>query len=1232
MINDKSNLTPEQLAAVTYRGGALLVSAAAGSGKTKVLTERLLSHIEDGDDLSEFLVITYTRAAAAELRTRIYDGIMERLSYTPDNPRLRRQSLLCRGASIDTIHGFCSDILRENAHLSKLPPDFRVADTSESEMIKAEVLDVVLSSAYESMETLEGFKELIDTVSPGRDDRKVTEIVLDAHEKLRSHPYPSKWAAEQIENLSLNGIADASETAWGAHLMEKARETVGFWIKEMASARREMRPMIDLDKAYGECFDASIADLEAFEPALCKSWDEARRHSMIDFSRIKPKPLSGHDDIKDVRGRCRAAIRKIAAVFEYTSEEYIEDMRAVAPAMAALLRLTMEFDGAYHKEKTRRGLVDFSDLEHLTLHLLIDGETGEKTGLAATVSQRFKEIMVDEYQDVNAVQEMIFNAVSQDSGNIFMVGDVKQSIYRFRLADPTIFLEKYRTFRELEDMPKGRAVGEATGEAGGEAAGVKIHLSRNFRSQAGILDAVNFIFGNIMSAEFGEIDYSDRERLIPGREDDDPRPSVEFDVIDMRDVESGGDELAPAKTQVEARFIAKRIAELVDGGYTIPDGQGGRRCIEYSDIVILLRSLQGKAWQYAAALRESLIPVDMPGKEGFFDSVEISSALSILSVIDNPMQDVPLAAALSGPAYGFTASELAVIRSASRNGDFYSALVETAKNEDTDASEKGENGVGLREKCTAFLDDMESLRVVMPDMPADRFIWRVYNKTGLTARIGAMRGGNRRRNNLTLLAEYARAYEQNGYKGLFSFLSFIRALKERGAEIPQENAAPYGSADENTVRIMSIHKSKGLEFPVVFLADMSKQFNNTDSQKPLVMHPKLGVGPKRADLARRIEYTTLARMAVQSKLTKEMLAEELRLLYVAMTRAKENLIITAAFDDAENEMDKLAKLSRSGICPQVLEEIKSMSGWILLPLIHATKTTDRRNWDFRTIDAPQVMTSYSEPTAEVKSSAIGKLPEVNPEDVVLLHKRFSFVYPHKNAPELPSKLTVTELKGRHYDATISEDASRVFQTERYVPEETQRGGSRAEQKVCPHVHSVPAFVAEKTGLNAAQRGTALHQAMQHVDFAECGDAASLGEELDAIVDKGFLTGEQRAVIDEQKIMRFFATDVGRRILGAGKVYREFKFSLLYPAERFFPEGGDDEILIQGVVDCFFEEEGELTVVDFKTDYVTTETLGEKAEFYTPQIAAYSEALERITGKRVKERVLYFFGADKCVFC
>jgi len=1260
MSENKFTYTAEQLAAIKHRGKALLVSAAAGSGKTKVLVERLLNRVEQGDNIDEFLVITYTRAAASELREKIYEEILARLAQSPDSRRLRRQSMLCRGASIGTIHSFCTEILRESAHLVRLQPDFRVADESESELIKADVLENILNAAYEgrsedggdgvekasghSNHLLDyevstegeksGFTQLVDMVSPGRDDKRLGGIILEAHAKLQSNPNPEKWVKTQKEMLKMSAIKDVSETIWGEYLMKKARSLSAYWYGEIGALIDEMKTLPDFEKAYGPSLIITHGSIKAFLDALDIGWDEAMKHRNIEFPTARVK---GYEEQKAVRQRCKDSMKKCGGIFECSSKEHIEDMQAIAPSMTALLDLMLTFDQEYGEEKRRRGLVDFSDLEHLTVSVLIDRQTGTRTELAKSISRRYKEIMVDEYQDVNAVQELIFSAVSQDGKNIFMVGDVKQSIYRFRLADPSIFLDKYRYFDDAPDFDEefgfdSNTPGlDAMANLGDELSlenenqkdsgndidenrrqGHKIMLSQNFRSRGAILEAVNFVFGKIMSIEFGEMDYTHKESLIPGREDidiSDSTVAVEMNLIDLSEIEQDDDEESPAKTYVEASYIAKRIVSLTDGSHSIPDGKGGERPIECSDIVILLRSIRGKAWQYASALTECGIAVDLPGGEGFFQTVEISSALSLLSVIDNPRQDIALAAALRGPIYGLTEDELALIRASLKDSDFYNAIV----NASSDSEGAGGLSISaeLRAKCAEFLADIEGFALLVPDMPADRFIWHVYNKTSLIERVGAMRGGEKRRNNLIALAESARMFEQSGYKGLFGFLTYIRGLVERGAEPIQQGGGGSGDAGTLAVRIMSIHKSKGLEFPVVIMADTSKRLNNKDAVAPLVIHPEFGVGQKRLDAVRRIEYTTIARMAIQSKLTSEMMAEELRVLYVAMTRAREKLIITATFRDASRELEKLSSL---GVAPQTLEEVKSMAGWILAAVGSAS---GGQSETFRRCPIDVSIVGGVGEDSFSKMHSGHKIPETQKADEKKTDKAedtisSEFMYPYGIAPNLPSKLTATGLKG------LSADSEAAVL---YIEE-------KAENRKEWSAYSRPIFIRENKGLTAAERGTALHMALQHIDFNECKNFDGILSEIQRLSDSRILTSEQIASIDAQKIMQFFKSDIGRRVLGAENTWREFKFSIMYPAEKFFEGGGDDEVLLQGVVDCYFEEKGMLTVVDFKTDYVTSESMGKKAAYYAPQINVYAEALEKMTGKQVKERVIYFFCLDE----
>jgi ATP-dependent helicase/nuclease subunit A len=1192
----KTNLisfTPEQESAINHRGSSLLVSAAAGSGKTRVLVERLLSSLEEGSSIDEFLVITYTRAAAFELRERIHESLLTRLSESPGNKRIRRQVMLCKGAQIDTIHGFCTDILRENAHLVGLPADFRVADESESSMIKSEVLDNTLNEAYDNMAEIQGFDTLIETVIEGRDDKKLIEIILDIHGKLQSLPYPARWLKETVEKLQITGIDDISETAYGSYLHNMIAKTVNYYHSEMLYLREEAKLHPDFELRYLESINISIEGIAALEAALKIGWNEAGKRRIVEFPRTKP--ITGYNELKIIRTRCRDELKKCTEMLASSSEEHIADMGLLTRPHVAVLNLVSEFDEAYSIEKKKRGVVDFSDLEHLTLALLIDNSTGEKTDLAKSLSKRYKEIMVDEYQDVNEIQETIFNAVSQESNNIFMVGDVKQSIYRFRLADPSIFLSKYNS-------PKSNI----------------IHLSKNFRSQTGILETVNDLFKNIMSVDLGEMEYTDAERLVAGRTEENGKQGkkgiqgiaetpVEIDFLSINKEDLAPDEENPDSTLVEAQHVADKISQLINMSYMIPDGSGDKRPIKYSDIVILSRSLRGTAWKFAAALSERGIPADLSGSDGFFEKIEIMSVLSLLSVIDNPLQDIPLASTLSGPVYKFSSDELAEIRASSSSEYLYESIIQSAEHNNV-----AEETVC---KCKKVLSDLEDYRLKASYLPSDRFIWHVYNQTSLLEIMSAMKGGEKRRRNLLLLVEHAGRCEESGYKGLFGFLSNIRSLQEREADLSDGATVSSKSTDGyNAVRIMSIHKSKGLEFPVVFLVNTSKRFNFTDLYKTLVFHKALGVGSTLIDKKRQIKYSTLPKIAIQSKIKSEMLSEELRVLYVAMTRAREKLVITGVFKDVLSKREGLSHLKPGRVASQVLSSFNSIGEWIMAGTKEMSSNEVAINYITASLQLPQTtittttsaLESKQEPVIVEKKDLIQKSEPKKHEPV------FDFEYPYKMSPNLPSKLTVTGLKKLN-DAE-AENASWLH-----------------SEKATMQKYRHPKFISEKIKKSAAERGVLIHLIMQHADYNRCSCDSDMRKELQRLAIRGIIDADEEAGVDIEKLVKLFNSDIGVRLIHAKVLKREFKFSLLVPAEEFYHGASvDDKILLQGVIDCFFEENGELVIIDFKTDNVTAETIKSRTEQYTPQLQTYAKALERITGKSVKERIIYFFATDTAI--
>ena len=1180
------SLTEEQQAAVDNRGGGLLVSAAAGSGKTRVLVERLLARVEEGADVDRFLVITYTKAAAAELRGRIVEEISDRLALRPADGHLRRQATLVYKAGISTIHAFCAQLLRECGHLLDLDPDFPLCDEGEAGILMLRALNDVLDKRYEAMDS--DFAQLVDTMSAGRDDARLVQIVLDIRGRVQAHPNPAAWLAQQERTFALEGISDPVQTPWGELLLTDAAGQASYWRRRMEEARDLCERDANLLANYGDSVAQTAQALQQFEEAAAQGWDAARNLLPIPFPTVGRKKMvddpAAVERVKAIRTACKKRLEKLEDWFADSGEDLLADLRTVYPAMRGLFALVRDFEEAYAAEKARRGLVDFSDLEHMAVRLLV-GEDGQPTELARQWSTRYDEIMVDEYQDTNEVQNAIFSALSKDGTNLFMVGDVKQSIYRFRLADPTIFLGKYRSFKPYSEAREGEER--------------RVILSRNFRSRPEVLEGCNDLFRAIMSVPFGEMEYADDQALYPGASyEPDPAYCVELDALDGDiDGEEGAEKVS--RDLLEARFAARRIRELLDEGFPVSDGEGGTRPVRPSDMVILLRSPNTVLRHYARALAERDILWEAEGGGDFFGSTEISVALSLLQIVDNPRQDVALISVLRSPVYGFSADRLAEIRAASPDTDFYAAL-------------EADDG----EDSRAFLAELDDLRFGSGDMSSHQLLWHIYDRTNLLGIFGAMEEGEARQGNLLALAELARQFEGAGHKGLFRFLTYLTRLRENGNTLTPPTPGRTGGG----VRIMSIHKSKGLEFPVVLLCGLARRLNREDMSRPILFHPRLGVGPKGLDVERGIEYPTLARMAVARQLEREMMAEELRLLYVAMTRAKEKLILSVALTGGGKDMEKLAGDSGYPVDPQVLLACQSVGQWVLLHALCRPEAGALRRaagqevaipeaplgpqWDIRFVDGTALTQApprrWMAPEREIEEN----------EDGTDLTGLLRWTYPHGAEVAIPSKLTATQLKGRALDEEAAEEAPRPSR---------------------PLSFGRPRFAAEEMGLTAAQRGTALHQVLQYIDFERSETVEGVRAEISRLVEQQYITPQQGEAVDPAPIAAFFQSDLGQDLLSSVSLRREFKFSILEPAHRYYPQAGEGEqVLFQGVVDCYYETLEGITVVDFKTDRVTKSTLAGRAEHYRPQLEAYSRALEQITGKRVIRRVLWFFALGRSV--
>jgi len=1146
--------TAAQREAIYTWGRPALVSAGAGSGKTKVLTQRLIERVLAGEDIDRFLVITFTRAAAAELRSRILQELGKVSAAHPEDKRLRRQSALLYRAPIGTIDSFCAAVVRENAQLLGISPTFTVMEEERGAQMLGRALDEVLDRAYETMGGDPAFRELVDGVGAGLDDASLGDAVLTLYRRMQSQAWPRKWAEEKLRMLDVTGVSDAGDTPWGAYLLEEAASAAASRAERLEAAIARMTDPADdgFMDGYRDSFARAAERERDIARASRDGWDKVRLVLAEPFPALSRKQKNTDDalkkQVKPLWDECREAYKTLRTDFERDSETVLAEIGRTKPLLETLTELAFRLEDEYADRKRRADAWDFSDVEHFCVRLLSD----EENGVAARLSARFAEVMVDEYQDVNDVQEQIFQKVSGGGRRLFMVGDVKQSIYRFRLAEPAIFREKYEKFGTREDA-------------------LRVDLRENFRSRGAVLDVCNAVFRRIMSPALGDIAYDEHAALRRGAEyyplpeEGERRP--ELCLIDRTNTAKADRDMA------EPRYVAERIRAMVEAKELVYDGSGGLRPVEYGDIAILLRRANNTGGAYRRALVEAGIPVIAQQGGGFFAQPEIRFCVAMLAVADNPRQDVPLIAAMRGLPFAFTPDELSAVRAADKRADLWDALCLRAAED---------------EKCARFVAAARELRDLSREEPTEALLRWLFDRTGLFAACAAMPDGIRRGAALMQLYEYARRFEADGSRGLFRFVAWLRQLGEKKAE-------PSLDADGSAVRILSIHKSKGLEYPVVFLADTGSAWVDHDNGS-VRFHSELGLGMRLTDTEAGVSWPTLPLTAIRRRAKREDLSEWERLLYVAMTRARERLIVTCAVDEPQEAMQALGGASDVPISPQVLASEANMGKW----LMRAAAADGGRTLEVRYVDAgaPEEAVHAADARESVPAAA---------EDVRALADRIAWRYPAAAAEELPSKLTATGLRRE----IAAEDP------EAMVLEREPRGARRLRR---------PELGRTERALTGAERGVAAHLVMQHIDFTKTGSLGEIAGEIARLRDGGFLDARQAAAVPPADIAAFFRSEIGRRLLAAAKVVREFRFSLLCPAGRWFAEAPEgEEILLQGVVDCCIEEDGALTVIDFKTDRDI------EPERHAAQLEAYAMAMERVTGKPVRGAVLWYLRHKKAVY-
>ncbi len=1244
--------TEDQLKAITTRECNLLVAAAAGSGKTAVLVERIIRIITNEDnpiDIDRLLVVTFTSAAAAEMRERIADAISKALEVNPNSKVLQRQLTLLSRANITTMHSFCLDVIKNYYHIIDLDPTFRIADETENTLLKLEVINDMFEDYYENEDG--EFKNLIEAYSTSKDDEKLKNIVLDLYRFSMSGPWPEKWLKDSAEAFNIDTVEDLNKTPWIQVLKETIYIEVSGYTKILQKAIELIKSTEGLEP-YLQTFNDELnmfnSIIESLNYGIEELYSEISRVSFGRLKSVKKDKVSDPEAleiVKSIRDNIKKKSSKlIEDSFSISIEEALEGIKNSYPYMKMVSKLTLDFIDRFKVKKRERNLLDFNDLEHLCLKILINYDD-EGNIIPSSVSEGFREyfdeVLVDEYQDSNNVQEAIIDLVSRKSlenPNVFMVGDVKQSIYRFRQAKPELFLDKYNKY-PLEEGSSNR----------------KIQLYKNFRSREEVISGVNYIFKEVMSNNVGELEYTDEEALNLGaiykeNEDKDTivagpielhildksnnKDNTEEDTIEeinLGDEEKEEEEDVDAIT-LEARIVAKRIKELMNPDlntgkiYKVLDKETGEyRQLKYKDVVILLRATKNWAELFLEELGSEGIPIYADTGTGYFETIEIRTIMSLLKIIDNPMQDVPMISVLRSPLVSFTAEELGDIRLLNKEKYFYEIIKEVSE-------AQYEVNEELKNKCEIFISNLEKWRKKAIYTPIDEFIWYLYMDTAYYGYVGAMPNGKLRQANLKILFQRAKQFEQTSFKGLFNFINFINKLRNSSGDM---GSAKVLGENEDVVRIMSIHKSKGLEFPVVFTSGFGKQFNLMDLNKSILYHDDLGFGPDYIDLEKRISYSTLAKEAIKKKILFETLSEEMRILYVAFTRAKEKLIITGATRDLEKSISRwtsAAALDEEIVPASEVLKGKSYLDWIGMALCKHRDGEELRN--YIGLNNSTIVNDFS--TWKVKMWRKNQLnvekdevavDEINEDDLFInkevnsidkeISRRLGYKYKYNLAEALPSNVSVSDLKRSLYE---HEDDD-VLTVNIFRDKEVLK----------------PKFLQERKGLSASERGTAVHFVMQKLNLDKVSTREEIRSQIQDMKDNNLLSEEEVKAVDKINFLGFFRSELGKRMMTAYNEDKLLKRELPFYTEisslevdNTLPEKEykDEKVRLQGIIDCIFEEHNEIVLLDYKTDYVVEGMEEEIIDKYRVQLRYYKDAVEKITGKKVRESYLYLFGLSK----
>ena len=1247
--------TEEQQKVISLRDRNILVSAAAGSGKTAVLVQRILSKIMDPVhpvDIDRMLIMTFTRAAAGEMRERLSRALELALYEEPDNEHLQRQMTLIHTAQITTIDGFCAYVIRNYFHLIGLDPGYRTADEGELKLLKEDVLKNLMEDRYASKDRK--FRDFVDSYASGKTDDEIRGLILDVYEAAMSHPYPEEWLESCLDIYRVeeeNQLKEENQLQKADQLKEKNQLKEAKWmqllwedclqeLREAENIAREAKRLCQETSGpylYEEALDSDLLLIEKLKSAALKEEYDTIAESLQkpSFARLSGKKAEGVDEnlkeqVKALREEEKDILKELGSrYFAWKEETLTVLLNCCREPMEMLVQLTLDFKERFSERKREKNVLDFTDMEHFALEILIqrDGDTVTMTQAARELSEKYEEVLVDEYQDSNLVQELLTNCVSgwvNERKNIFMVGDVKQSIYRFRLARPELFMEKYKTYT-LEESKEQR-----------------IDLHKNFRSRPEVLESVNYLFRQVMGEDLGGIEYDDAAALYPGA--DFPEGcDEEFIKTSVLLIEKDGEELEEEKAgrtsqELEALAIAQEIHRMVGKEKVLDRESGQYRPVEYGDIAILLRTASGWAETFAQVLGSQGIPAYTASKTGYFSALEVVTILNFLRICDNPLQDIPLTGVLRSPIVNCTSEELAMIRCDCPDGMLFESVCRFVRDGQIVLFPENDEKELLKVKLGGFLELLEKIRDMAAYTPIHELILYVLDATGYGDYARALPGGAQRSANLQMLVEKAMDYEKTSYRGLFNFIRYIENLQKYEVDFGEVNLSGSGSS---SVQIMTIHKSKGLEFPIVFAAGMGKQFNFRDMNARLLIHPDLGLGADAIFPKQRIITSTLHKQIIRRELLKESLGEELRVLYVALTRAKEKLVLTGTVGKTGKLLQSLSRYQDSEeLLLPMGTRIKAKTYWdFILPALARHRCMDGLYQEYGLI--PNVHHSLYHAKADFFVRKVTALDLVQGEVLYQsgnqmqeeflkgwdpgkvydkqvraeIEARFSYQYPYGYLKEIPVKVSVSELNKRNWAGDYEKEESLFF-----------------EPDIIP---LIPGFAAEtKEEYTGAARGTAYHRLMECLDYTRVDSPEEIRDQIRSLMEQQKLNAQEADSVLTEDILRFTDSSLGKRMRRAalhGALYREQPFVISMGAAELnqgWPK--EEPVLVQGIIDAYFLEEEEIVLVDYKTDKVRPGEEKRLIELYHIQLEDYARALERLLNKKVKETYIYSFTLGKAI--